>query len=257
MTMKEVLTFDSARKIWNRVVKSADHLPLAFDLEVHKRLLNLFHIGPYYYYVFNCSTAGFDYLDQQASEITGYRIDELSPHFFLGIVHPEDASYVVDFEDKITSFYEQLPFEKLMSYKSSYDYRIMLRDGRYIRILQQVTVIQVGGDGSIFRTFGVHTDISHLKSKGTPVLNIMELNGAQIASNFACRLTAGGGGVSLTQRELQIVRLMADGHYSDQIADLLHISVNTVKTHRRNIMAKTACKSPGELVRLAIQSGWL
>lgn len=251
------LTFDKAREIWKRVVKSKEERPLSFDIKIHKRLLDLFHVGPYYYYVFNCATGEFEYLDEKAATITGYPQEKISPSFLYSKLHPEDVSYVLNFEDAITTFYEQLPIERKLNYKTSYDYRIRNSTGNYIRVLQQVTAIQAGVDGSVYRTLGIHTDITHLKPEGVPILNLMGLDGAPSYTNIQTAAHFEPTKPVLTSREKEIVKLLAEGYNTSKIADRLYISMNTVQTHRRNIMRKTNADSPAELVRIAITNGWI
>ena len=51
------------------------------------------------------------------------------------------------------------------------------------------------------------------------------------------------GDEALSQREKEILVLVAKGYMSKEIADMLNISMNTVNTHRKNITAKTGIKS--------------
>ncbi|MEL7290026.1 MAG: response regulator transcription factor, partial [Pseudomonadota bacterium] len=53
----------------------------------------------------------------------------------------------------------------------------------------------------------------------------------------------------LTKRELSITRKIADGAQNQEIADCLHISVNTVKTHVYSIFRKTDCRNRVELIK--------
>lgn len=65
---------------------------------------------------------------------------------------------------------------------------------------------------------------------------------------------AKGEGDVLTARECEVVQLVAEGKISKEIADRLDISVNTVETHRTNIMRKLNVHTVGELVRYAIRN---
>jgi PAS domain S-box-containing protein len=56
----------------------------------------------------------------------------------------------------------------------------------------------------------------------------------------------------LSERERQVVRLVADGHSGPEIADELHISHDTVRTHVRNAMTKLGARSRAHLVAKAI-----
>lgn len=253
----EVISFDKAREIWKRVIKSDDIAPLSFELEVHKRMLDFFHVGPYYYYIFNCATANFEFLDEKSTQILGYPAGDLSPEFIFHKLHPEDVSYFLNFESTITDFYNQLPLDQKLQYKTSYDVRIKTKDGKYIRILQQVTTIQTNADGSVLRTLGVHTDISHLKPEGKPILNFTGLLGAPSYYNVQSNVVFEPKKSLLTKREKEIVKLIVEGHSTEMIADKLHISRDTVKTHRRNIRAKTQTNSPVSLTKAAVEKGWI
>jgi len=71
------------------------------------------------------------------------------------------------------------------------------------------------------------------------------------------RAPAAGPGQELTPRETEVLRLVAQGYTSQQIADRLSISVNTVETHRAHIMDKLGLRGRAELVRYALARGLL
>jgi two-component system response regulator NreC len=60
---------------------------------------------------------------------------------------------------------------------------------------------------------------------------------------------------TLTNREREVLQLVAEGHTNSQIAQLLNISLKTVKAHRSNLMQKLGLHDRGELIKLAIQRG--
>jgi DNA-binding NarL/FixJ family response regulator len=59
----------------------------------------------------------------------------------------------------------------------------------------------------------------------------------------------------LTRRELEVLKLVAEGHSSAEIASLLVISPKTVESHRANIMDKLGARDRVELTRYAIRHG--
>lgn len=61
----------------------------------------------------------------------------------------------------------------------------------------------------------------------------------------------------LSEREMEIVKLISKGNSSAQIADELNISVHTVNSHRKNILKKLGLKSPTELIIYAAERGWV
>jgi PAS domain S-box-containing protein len=64
-------------------------------------------------------------------------------------------------------------------------------------------------------------------------------------------------GKELSQREKEIVHLVALGHSGPEIADELHITQNTVRTHMRNAMAKVGARSRAQLVAKSLGGGLL
>ena len=59
----------------------------------------------------------------------------------------------------------------------------------------------------------------------------------------------------LSQREVEVLRLVAMGYINKEIADRLDISFNTVLSHRKNITAKLGIKSVSGLGVYALMNG--
>lgn len=59
----------------------------------------------------------------------------------------------------------------------------------------------------------------------------------------------------LTERETQVLQLVAEGHCNHEIAKLLQISIKTVENHRAKIMEKMNFKNITDLIRYAISKG--
>lgn len=59
----------------------------------------------------------------------------------------------------------------------------------------------------------------------------------------------------LTDREREVLQLVAEGHVNREIAEILNISVRTAQNHRAHIMEKLGIHDRGELIKYAIQKG--
>ncbi len=59
----------------------------------------------------------------------------------------------------------------------------------------------------------------------------------------------------LTPREMEVLKLVAEGHTNQEIADLLVLSIKTVQAHRANVMEKLELHDITHLVRFAIRHG--
>ena len=62
---------------------------------------------------------------------------------------------------------------------------------------------------------------------------------------------------AVTDRELQVLRLVALGHGNKEIAGQLKLSVKTIELHKFNAMQKLGLQGRIELLRYALRSGWL
>ncbi|MFY8019751.1 MAG: response regulator [Bacteroidia bacterium] len=63
--------------------------------------------------------------------------------------------------------------------------------------------------------------------------------------------------IMLSEREIEIVRLIAKGHSNESIADLLFLSIHTIKTHRKNMLSKLNFNSTAELIKYCSDMGLL
>jgi len=61
----------------------------------------------------------------------------------------------------------------------------------------------------------------------------------------------------LSEREAEVVRLLAAGHSNKEIALRLDLSVKTVETYKARSLEKLGLHSRADLVRYALQRGWL
>jgi DNA-binding NarL/FixJ family response regulator len=76
-------------------------------------------------------------------------------------------------------------------------------------------------------------------------IDISELN----TEEFNC------GPITLSERENEIITLIAEGQTNEQIAELLFLSKHTINTHRKNIMAKLGVKNTAGIVMYAVKTG--
>ncbi len=63
--------------------------------------------------------------------------------------------------------------------------------------------------------------------------------------------------ITLTEREQQVLRLVAAGRKTPQIADTLSLGVETIRWYRKKLLAKFGASTSAEMVRMAIEMGTL
>jgi DNA-binding NarL/FixJ family response regulator len=62
---------------------------------------------------------------------------------------------------------------------------------------------------------------------------------------------------TLTNREVEVLKLVAEGLTSKEIAEILSISIRTVEHHRANLLKKLDLKNTADLIKHAIQNGFI
>jgi two-component system, NarL family, response regulator NreC len=76
----------------------------------------------------------------------------------------------------------------------------------------------------------------------------------QLGARLAAEPEVSGRLDELTDREVEVLRLIALGHTNNEIAEQLYLSVRTVESHRAHIQQKLRASSRAELVRYAIEN---
>lgn len=62
---------------------------------------------------------------------------------------------------------------------------------------------------------------------------------------------------NLTSREEEVLKMVCHGYSNQEIADKLFLSYHTIDSHRRSILNKTGAKNTAEMIRIAVQQGFL
>lgn len=79
--------------------------------------------------------------------------------------------------------------------------------------------------------------------------------GTYLQPELGARLLTDAGApsaaASLTQREREVLRLLAMGHTNAEVAEMLHLSIRTVETHRANLQSKLGVERRADLLRHA------
>lgn len=248
----------NALKVWSPLIKNEPSKSIALDqqLEIHKRLLNIFQAGRHYYMVFNIYLMELEFISPDIQAVLGYKPDEVNAMFFLDCIHPDDKPYFLSFENRLTEFIQLLPPDKKGSYKYQHDYRIKTKDNKYVRLLHQLLPIDYDENNS-YRSLVLHTDITHIKREGTPCLSIVGLDGEPSYYNIQDTEIFTESYSLFTKRERQILKLIVEGRSSKEIATELCISPHTVNAHRKNILSKADAKTPLDLISKVIRENWI
>jgi len=117
--------------------------------------------------------------------------------------------------------------------------------------------LKAGASGYVLKTAANRDLIEACRAslRGEPFLYPAAVTA--IVRDYLERASAGEGAGEepLTRRELEVVKLIAEGHTSEEIARMLVISPSTVERHRTNSLAKLGMRNRVDLTRYAIRRG--
>lgn len=245
-------------KIWESLPEDLVITEFSQSFRNNIGLLTILNHSPCVTSILDLRTQQFDFVSSNAKEILGYASSHFMENglaFCNEIAHPEDLPKTWKLLRYTWEFITNVSPADQVNFKFNHDYRIIKRDGKEIRILAQNSVLQSDSKGNITHVLCVYSDISRWKKSECLMASIVSTT-----SDSCFFITADDSGtyqpqINLSKRELEIVKLMAEGYSSKIIADKLFISFHTVNSHRQRIIEKTYAKNTGGVVQFAVSHG--
>lgn len=233
--------------VWhpNRIAKDNTSHKISFD-ELTNSIIST---GPFYFYIIDFFDMSLSHISQAIAEIHGFDREKISFNDILGAIHPEDIDFVTKAEAISTDFfYNKVGYDKMLSYKVSYNFRFRIKNGEYALFNHQTLMLSLDDNGGLGKSLNIHTRIDHLSNLNTYKVSFIGLNGEPSFMN----LYPDGENQDIkefSKREIDIIKLIASGLNNNQIAQKLYISSQTVKKHRANILNKSDSKNTAQLIK--------
>jgi len=239
--------------VWftNRSVKTSSTHQISFDDLTN----SIISTGPFSFYIIDFFDMSLSNISPSLFEMHGFDPETITFNDVLSAIHPEDIEFVVKAEAFLTKFfYENIGREKLLRYKISYSHRGRLENGEYALFNHQALMLTMDDNGGYGKSLNIHTRIDHLSSYNTYKISLIGLNGEPSFMNLS--LDEENQDLrEFSKREIDIIKLIGNGHNNKEIAEKLFISPLTVKKHRNNILAKSDSKNTAELIKNCILKG--
>lgn len=253
--------------LWEKEYSSQLRKNVPFNLsEQFQRMASIFSPGMSYYYIMNLENLHLEYISPEVQRITGIPSEEASIQQLVGTALNEEIPLLVKKEQVIKDFYGRfLSAEDITKYKIVYTYRMKDRKGNQRHMLHQAVSLSISDCGKAQHVLSIHSDVSHLKLPNNKNVSFISLSNQKSYLNVAVDEGAfNPEAVILNKKELsnvlslrekEILDLLAKGHNAEQISEMLHLSFNTVRTHRKNMLKKSNCSNTTELVVQALMEG--
>lgn len=221
-------------------------------------LLRILNQSPCVTWILDVRTQKFSFISENSIDFFGHNSSNYTARgysFHESIKHPDDILNTWKLIYNIWNVLSVIPLAIRSNYKFSYDYRIIKSDGNVVRILEQNSVMQQDDKGNITHLLGVCNDITQWKRNGTQLASLSSAIDKQHFLFTTDDTAAINPQLILSKRELEILKLMSEGHSSKYIAEKLFISFHTVNTHRQRMIEKTNTKNTGGLVQFGVCNG--
>jgi DNA-binding CsgD family transcriptional regulator len=161
------------------------------------------------------------------------------------------------FPDRL-SFLNNIPPAEHAQYVFSYNFRFKNKRGGYRSILQRNAFIRSDNNGKPLLSLGMAINMDHYKNPNTSIQLIEKISGhdnyGEVETMFKKTYFLNEEDTLLTRRETELLKYLADGLSSKQIADKLFLSEHTVIAHRKNMMAKTNSGNVTEMISWALRN---
>lgn len=209
--------------------------------------------------ILDTSSMKYLYISDSNLDLTGYSPKEIREgglRVAYKITHLMDTVRLIKAIFRVKAVLKRLTIEEKMRARFSYDARFTCKDGTRKKVLQHCHILKLNQANDPLILMFASTDISAYKSDTRMNYSLSLYEPHKGFTNLlkdsfteeACPFSA---------RELEVLNQTASGLSNKEIADKLMLSLETVKTHRRNMLQKVSAKNTVEMVRLSIANNWI
>ncbi len=205
-------------------------------------LENLYSPGPSFQYIFDFPTRSFTFVSNGTKKLFGEDSRSFTVDTYANRIHPDDFQHFVRCEKIAGDFlFNHIDKKEIPLYKLSYQLRFRDFSNNYRLHLRQAIALSVDEDYNLSTVFANQSDISHITNQNNYKMSFIHVRGGK--SYFGVGkvedLKLNQSKIEISNREVEILKLISEGFTSKEIADYLNISPDTVRTHRKNILYKT------------------
>lgn len=217
-------------------------------------------IGDHYYFILNVADGSVQHV--AANCLSMHNLENTPSHVqeIVDLIHPDDLPYVMRAEEVCHQKIAKQEAEERKNLKACYCFRMKMNNGKYQLFHHQSIPVLFDEQGKIVSTVNIHTNIDHISKKNSFIAHVIGINNNNsfYQFNLSKKISIGKKPNNpLTTRESDILQYVAKGYSSIQIAELLGISDQTVRVHRKNILKKTQTINSSSLIKYCVEMGWL
>ncbi|WP_372757631.1 LuxR C-terminal-related transcriptional regulator [Mariniflexile sp.] len=241
--------------VWENGKKTADQNTDLPNLDFEALISSIVSVGPFYYYIIDFFDMSLSHVSPSIRDIHGFDPETVTFDDIIGTIHPNDMEFVAKAEaTSIDILYNKFKKINILDYKTNFSFRSKMKNGDYELLNHQAIVLTVDENGKFGKALNIHTNINHIATKHNNTISLLSLKNESSFVNI--EIAAGSDQcTAFTNREIDIIKAIAEGLSNKEIADKLKISTGTVKKHRNNIYFKSGCKNSVDLINKSLIQG--
>lgn len=232
----------------------------SFNLDNYLKLFHCFDC--YCYVVTDSTTMRLIKVGGAYEQLTGYREEDFlgkSYNFLLKVHRLKDIIRGARGGSLYFKYLYKQAHHKRPFIKVNRTLDLKCKDGSLKHVLVQSIPILFNNEMEPIYFLNIISDISELKTNREYTHYILDSSNEKEIKKILLHShpSMDFQQTEISKSEHKVLRLMADGMTSKQIANQLFLSEHTVKNHRKNMLAKAECESSSELIKRAVTEGWI
>ncbi len=182
---------------------------------------------------------------------------EKGSDFWDSKIHPDDFIALMENGISLLKLFFQFSSDEKSNYKLINEYRILNAENNFVRIFEQHQALELDKYGNIWLTLSI-IDLSPNQDNTEDFKSLLHnFRTGNIIPFTDDKRNVENIGVALSNREIQILKLVKEGLLSKEISTNLNISLHTVNTHRQRVLEKLGANNSMEAVIYASRFGLL
>ena len=225
------------------------------ELKDNPLVNGLWTVGRWFSFVANTYTWELEFVAGNSKEIIGYTHEEIlreNAQFVADFIFKDDFPFVTEVIHLTMKYVNELPKNERPYVYAVFYARSVRKDGNVFTVQNQNIPLVFDGNNIPFVFANIITDISHIYPTNIPHAVILNKFSNHQYHLDQKNLRLEPYKSRFTTRELDVVRLLIKGFTSRKISEILGISYETARTHRKNILNKANTNNTGQLINYVL-----
>lgn len=221
----------------------------------HPLINNLYSVGKSFAIIANTSNWEIEAVTGDSTDLTGYTAEEIynmGGEFLMNFTVPEHLQVNMATVKTCMEYSNSIPEEQRESVFAIYYYHGRKKNGDFIAVQHQSIPVVFDEQKIPFIFCNIYSDISYLDPQNIPHGVMVNKFTREVFHLNKNSLNLEKREDLFSKREKEVIRHMTNGLTSKEIAEILYISNDTVRTHRKNILRKAGVTNTISLIKYAI-----